>query len=299
MKFAVLLSLLLGTASLLAQSDSEFHGVAGVRATGLAYSPEAEQERLGSGGVFLDMDFKSHGGFKFSFDSTAIDYRTATRKQENQGSFSGRFYLPLEEVPGKLIFRVDGLRANYQEASGVTRNLRATGFHVGYLSDLNPVMASFYLDLGFTLSNYQTGLQVDQWTPTLGFGLNDNYDWISLSLDHTTLRSALVPDWKEPHTSYQLGWSHFLKPGMALKPRSLRASLQLGEQVYGVDSEGGVANTLGHTQKGRWSVGLAWKGTSGVGFSLDGGQAQFKHSTTTVESVYVTNFLSTTLTFSW
>lgn len=289
--------LLLLSVGLGVQAQTESQSVVGVRGALLTYSDEAVRERLTSGGFFLDLDNRESGGFRLALGSDAIRYRdTSTLKQES-ALVGGRLYIPLGTGQGKLVIQGDLGRVAFQEQGLAKQTATLSGAHLGYLSDLHPEFARLWLDLGFIQSRYEGGLRVDQWSPTLGFGVNDNMDWFTLGADAITLKGTGGP--KEQTAAFKASWTHYFMPGAGMKPRSIYLSALAGERVYAADPDLAIIYTLGDYQMGRWAVGATWGGAKGAGFSLEAGRSRFEDRTTTPPMSYTTPFVAASVHYTW
>jgi hypothetical protein len=172
------------------------------------------------------------------------------------------------------------------------------GGHLGYLSDVDPLLARLYLDVAFNQTTYSGSHLVDQWTPTLGFGLNGNADWVSLSGSRIHLRptASLGASVQEATAhSWRVGWTHYFLPGAALKPATFGLSCQGGRRIYAVDADAGLMVNHGEPQTSSWMASVSWKaGAGAIGF--DGGRSRWEPA---YHSPYSSTFLTTTFKFSW
>ncbi len=279
------------------QAQSDFEGVAGIRGSWLGYSTEAIRERLVSGGAFLDLDRRDTGGFHLSADHDTITFREGPTLNQDNILAGGRIYLPLGEGRGKVILQGDIQRVTFQEAGSAKQTANVSGVHLGYLSDIHPELAGFHLDLGFIQSRYDGGLRAEQWSPTLGFGVNGNLDWFTLGVDAITVKGPGAP---QARTSAVRGsWTHFFLPGAALKPKSIYLTALGGERLYAADMGLGIVYTLGDYQTSRWSLGSTWGGLKGLGFTLEAGASRFESRTATATIPYTTRFAAASIHFTW
>ncbi len=288
-------TLFLTLAALTATAQTEPRGLVGLKATHVGYSATSPRDRFNSVGLFLDLDnLGSFGvGLGLDRDQTRRVGESAVPQTHTYGQV--RFNLPLGEGAGKIIFRADGLRLQRQPSVGEAVTASTAGFHVGYLSHLDPLLARLFLDAAFHRTTQTTTLKVYQWTPTLGFGVNDNYDWFTLSATRITLRESLASTPTGPLTSYKAAWKHFFLPGPLLKPASLGLSIQGGRQKYAVDPEASYIVNHGDTQKGGWLASATWKSGAWT-LGLYGGASRW---TSDPGQNYTTTALSTTLSLSW
>ncbi|MDP1833231.1 MAG: hypothetical protein Q8K67_14325 [Geothrix sp.] len=292
-----LVPLLLLPVGLGVQAQTESQGVVGVRGALLSYSDEAVRERLASGGFFLDLDDRESGGFRLALGRDAIRYRDASTMDQDTALVGGRLYIPLGAGQGKLVIQGDLGRVTFQEQGLAKQTATISGAHLGYLSDIHPEFARLWLDLGFIQSRYDGGLRAEQWSPTLGFGVNDNMDWFTLGADAITLKGTGGPE--EQTTAFKASWTHYFVPGAGMKPRSIYLSGLAGERIYAADTDLAIIYTLGDYQTGRWAFGATWGGAKGAGFSLEAGSSRFEDRTTTPVTSYTTPFVAASIHYTW
>jgi hypothetical protein len=170
------------------------------------YSGSSQLDNLFGFGVFLNADYLERGGFSVGYNFNQTNYKSglASGLQENNEKIlflSGRANFYPDPLPGKLTLRLDGYVGNDEMSF---RAATPTPVPMGggssqktiTLSDefvvVYPMVSflnydkTFYADFGYAYSSYRSedigtdDIDINQWTPTLGFGFNRAYDWLQL-----------------------------------------------------------------------------------------------------------------------
>jgi hypothetical protein len=283
---------------LVAQEASDTHGAFGATGNRMAYGPGSDRERLQEAGAFLDVDFRQSGGFKLQGASGTILQRDGTTSKEQTGFVSMRFYGGGQKGEGKLLMQVDAFGERYQPQVAREVKTHGFGFHLGYLSDIDPEKADHFFDAAYYSTQYDSGLRVGQFTPTFGFGFSENREWIQLAADLITLQDPAYPDWSDHEVAFRLSWSHYLQPGWAIKPKSFILAAQVGRRAYAVDPDLGLLLTIPQAQGPGGSLGLTWKGRSGLGLTVTGSAYRYLDRPSG-EALYTARALAASLHFSW
>ncbi len=283
---------------LVAQSSPDSHGAVGLTGTSLAYGKGSDRERLSEAGAFVEMDARSTGGFKLQASSGSILQRDGTTSKEQTGFASFRLYGGGQKGEGKLLLQVDAFGEKFRPQQAVEVKTHGFGFHIGYLSDVDPEKADHFVDLAYYSTRYDSGLRVGQFTPSFGFGFLDNREWVQLSADLITLQDPAYPDWSDHEVAFRLAWSHYLMPGWTIKPRSFTLAAQAGRRAYVVDPELGALLTIAQAQGPGGSLGITWKGASGLGLTLTGSAHRYLDRPSG-DALYTARALSASLHFSW
>jgi hypothetical protein len=280
-------------------ATNDLHGTFGLRGTGVTYSSGAPRERFTSTGAFLDLDLRAWFGLTVGGDADRV--RLLGRQEaspQTNGYGNLRIYLPLGEGGGKLILRADSHQLSYATQENPTVRAHMNGGHLGYLSNVEPLLARCFLDVAFHRSIYPGDFLVDQWTPSLGFGVNGNTDWFSLSGSYIRTRPPVSLGGLIPYDlarAWRGGWTHYFQPGFALKPATFGLYGQGGRRLYAVDPDAGLMVNHGDVQLGGGSAALSWRlGAWSLGF--EGGRSTWEPASLVR---YTSSYLTTTLKASW
>lgn len=156
------------------------------------------------------------------------------------------------------------------------------------LTIINPVLSfmnyskTLYLDIGYAASDYDTSnttagnLEVSQWSPAIGFGLNDQYDWLQLRLFDTDLSSDSRTPGIDHTLSASLSWTHWLKTKRFYSMHNFTVSLFVGERLYAVDHDVRKIYNLTDMQTGSIIVGANWKIDDSFNLHIYSGYEKFE-----------------------
>ncbi len=217
------------------------------------------RDSLGNAGMFLRADYLERGGFTIGFNRTALDLDDGSSVDQDNIFLSGRVALTPDGIDGRITLRADGYNIS-NDAIDEADSVAAGTAQVSYLN----FSETFYVDLGFTRSEYRGGqalagrLDIDQFTPTIGFALNQQSDWVQVRgyfIDVSNASGANLPD---STSAFELKWTHWLRPNGFLNLNNLRFSVLGGERQFGVDHDAATIFNLAELQTGTLSVGGEW-----------------------------------------
>lgn len=177
------------------------------------------------------------------------------------------------------------------------------------VSVFNPMISfmnyskTLYLDLGLAQSDFKTSssgvsdLQVTQWSPAIGLGLNDLYDWLQFRLFYIELSN----DERTPGTDNTLAasasWTRWLKSKGSLKPEKFNVTLLAGERLYALDHDVRKLYNLTDMQTGSLIFGAHWKMAETFRFLLYSGYEQYRD--VSANDNYDSLFIYAGLTNQW
>jgi hypothetical protein len=231
---------------------------------GLIYSYEdsAARDGLTNFGAFLHADYFERAGFTLGYNRTRLNAgRGLTDIDQDNFYLSGRFSMTPDTLPGRITLRLDGHDISNDDAIDGTDNVTAVAAQISYLN----FARSFYWDIGYTRSTYadrtsgSSELEIDQFTPTVGIGLNDQRDWIQLRgylIDASI--PALALD-QGSTSALELKWTHWPMNRGLLGLDNFRLSMLAGERLFAVDPDAGNLYNLSDLQTGSVSVGGEWR----------------------------------------
>ena len=141
---------------------------------------------------------------------------------------------------------------------------------------------TLYLDLSYAASEYKTSdttvgnLKVDQWSPAIGFGFNEQYDWLQFRLFYVDLSSDLRTPGTDNTLAASAGWTHWFKQPRFLSAQKFNVTLLLGERLYGVDSDARKIYNLTDMQTGSAILGIHWGKNDDVNIYVYSGYEKFR-----------------------
>ena len=112
--------------------------------------------------------------------------------------------------------------------------------------------------MGYAYSTYANNLKVHQWTPTLGFALNNAADWVQLRGYLIQPNHAARAQNKNSTTALDAKWMHWFAPATIMVPEKVIIGGLIGERIYAVDHDATTVYNLSDVQRGSVSLGVQW-----------------------------------------
>lgn len=248
------------------------------------YSGSVELDALLGVAGLVTADYLDQGGVKFGYHVNRSVYQTGggrLREYVDQQLLyaSGSLHRFPDYLPGRISYRLDayvGHDQRYFETITSTSGMGGSSIRLRYTEQdnywaLNPIIAflnyrkTFYADLGYAFSRYHStesgedDVEISQWTPTLGLGINQGYDWLQLRAYYIELsRSNRVADLRDT-TALQVGWTHWFGSVAPLGMHSLQLIGLAGERIYAVDSDAAALVNVPDRQTGLLALAAQWQ----------------------------------------
>ena len=282
------LAALLGLSlSPLAYAD-DWSGYADVSLLAGAYSGTTTRTAMNAYGVSLNADYLELGGVRFAGSQlTIVD--NGNNIVQQSGFASGNLNYFCDTLGGVVKFRFDVHQANLSDDFTYKDSVRAYAPQVSFLN----YRKSFYADLGYTVSTYDLGSEVKQYTPTLGFAFNQGSDWLQMRgylIDATDTQTNIVTSTQ----AAEFKLTHWTAPGAVFSQVFVNALV--GERVFAVDADAASIYSLVDKQQGGGAVGVAWQShyvDGMVMFSAD----QYLNQTT--NATYINSLAYISIGKSW
>jgi len=268
-----------------------------------SYAGSTKLENLSGFGVFLSGDYLEQSGLTVGYNSSQTNYKSVLSSglQETDETIlylSGRSNFHLDQLPGRLTLRLDAYVGNdklrfrstapgLSMGGGVSQQVVTETvkdkFVVVYptISFLN-YAKSFYADLGYAHSSYHSDdndsddLDIDQWSPTLGWGFNRSYDWLQLRAYLISLSASNRVAGKDSTSALEAKWIHWFSAGAPLSLHSTRLTVVVGERLYAVDSDTYSLFNIADLQTGAISIGAEWKLSEQASMFFQGGYEAYE-----------------------
>jgi hypothetical protein len=229
-----------------------------LQALAIGYDGATERDYLRTAGLFLKADYYERGGFTLGYNGSTLTAIDGSPDTEQDALFlSGRYSLTPDALNGRLTLRLDSHSISLSDASGQRDDVQVLAPQVSYLNWAR----TFYADIGWARSNHDdpqsTDFEVEQLTPTLGFGFNEQRDWIQLR-GYLTRVAARQLQGRERNSALELKWTHWLAESAFLGLDNVRWSVLGGERLFPVDPDAGAVYNLAELQTGAWTLGGEW-----------------------------------------
>ena len=219
-----------------------------------------------STGLFITADYLDSIGFTMGYSRTDVNYKLGIERLSQDSYFgSVRKHLTLGNLT-RVTFRVDGHLINNNDPTNGTDEGAIVAPQISYLNaDKN-----LYFDLGYAYSLYAGDLNLNQWTPTIGIGFNQNSDWLQLRGYFIYSSNAQRTQGKEDTYAVEAKYTHHFAAN-PIKISRLQVMGLAGERMYAVDGDAGSVYNLADTQKGSFSLSGAWDLNNAWSLLLIGG----------------------------
>jgi hypothetical protein len=229
-------------------------------------------------GIYFDAQYMDRGGIAGGATYTYLNLKQGIPAINQAEEFlSGRLDFMPELIPGRLRLRMDGHQINNNDSTNESNDVQVLAPQVSFLNDTQLL----YLDLGYAISFYgqskidNNSQTVQQWTPTLGFGFNDKYDWMQLRLYDVSVSNS----GRTLHVhrdAVEIKLTHYLAPQTVWIPYWLTVGGLIGNRIYAVDNDTEVVYNLADEQKGAAFLAAQWKLTEHYQATLSGGYQLFE-----------------------
>ena len=250
-----------------------------------AYQSSDTRDGFVNAGIYVDSQYLDSAGFGIGYTYGQVFGVTDEFDiTENTFLASGNFNYHADSLSGKVGFRADYYGIDDSNSYTTRTTVPGPGGMGGgssvvtttfeFTNIINVVFSqvsyidykkTFYLDIGYAFSSYDFAdvtvrdIDVDQWTPALGFGWNEKYDWLQARLYIINLSNGDSTAGVTSYESVDLKWTHWFKPGMVLNMDSFTAGLLIGEREFAVDPDARIVYSVGHKQTGTASINAVWK----------------------------------------
>ena len=245
------------------------------------YDGSTSRQFTFNAGAYLNLDYLDSGGLGFGYNYTFTGFDYDAELTEHLFYFTGRYNIYGDLFPGKLTLRLDAyagedtLRYNINnppDHSGGGGMGMKTGGGASVVSESADISAyqpqvsfinyakTLYLDLGYAYSEYdgQITTEVDQFTPTVGIGWNDSYDWVQLRGYIITTNEPLTSQSDDKYHSLEMKYTHWYSDSTSTM-EFWRLTVLIGERIFAVDSDAAAIYSMADTQKGAASLSARWK----------------------------------------
>ncbi len=199
--------------------------------------------------------------------------------------FGAHKHLTPDGLEGRLTLRLDTYSIDNNDPTGGTSGGRVLAPQVAYRS----FDRSLALALGYAHSEYDGGLQLQQWTPSVGFPLRAGQDWLHLRGYWVQSDDAGRTQGMDSTSALDCAYTLFFEPGAAHTVDTLYFNALLGRRVFGVDPDAQAVYNLSDIQEGALSAGLGWQVSEQVSLSLLAGVGSFRNADLNDE--YTSRFL--------
>lgn len=258
-----------------------------------SYSKSVLRDNISSAGMILTADYLEQSGFSLAANASKVQFKTAPAISQQSYFASGHLHSNIDGLPGTLSFRLDGHYISNNDISGNTDGVSVFAPQISF-TDFEK---SYYIDIGYARSSYKNQLTINQYTPTIGFGFNEQADWLQLRGYFISPSNAARAQNKSSTTAAEIKWSHWFAPDNMLKLHQMRLNVLAGERIYAVDGDAAAVYNLADVQRGSVSLGLQWRISDAAKWLLLAGQESFLDNT--INNSYNSRFIYSDISITW
>jgi len=249
---------------------------------------------------FIDADYVE----KFSLSAGLIyqEQKNLNNILNNILYAGGQYHIYPESMPGKVTLSIDTYHEGKNSAVKKTSNNipgpgggmpQTTSVTTERISNslkiVNPVVSfmnytkSLYADLGYAYSEYASSdteiekFNVKQWTPTLGFSFNDQYDWLIFRHYNIDLSNDSRSPGITKTSAYEIKLTHWVKNTDNSSLDNLQFSFLTGDRLFTVDHDARKVYNLSDMQTAALSIGGNWKYKNKSSFYIYTGLEEYKN----------------------
>jgi len=257
------------------------------------YSGSVQRSSLVSSGLILSADYLEKGGFSLAGNYTRLKFKTGSNINQQGYYANARYNVYFDALPGPITLRIDGHLVNNNDITGDTDKVKVVAPQISFMN----YAKTFYADIGYARSSYQNNLNVDQFTPTLGFGFNSGSDWFQIKGFFIKPSNRLRAQNKSSTAAVDVKWSHWFAAGAWHGLEKMQLGGLFGERIYAVDNDAAAVYNLADIQRGSLSLALQWRLTESLHVMLMGGNERYLNNT--IGNKYNNRFAYVDISKSW
>jgi len=255
----------------------------GMQTSFTTFSGSDTRKNIKSLGIFSSSEYLDTGGFSLGLNTLNLDYVSYDSVRQNSAYVSGRYYLYNDALGGKITLRLDAHQNNLDDGNTYNESVTTIAPQLSFLN----YQKTWYADLGAAYSQYKSGLNVSQLTPTLGFAFNDAYDWLQLRGYLISSNDISLSQGMDKTKAAEIKWWHWFDGGSWIE--NIQISSLLGQRMLAVDVDAASVYTLADLQQGSASFAVQGPAVNNSKILLAAGYEKFLNQTTQddYKSIYV------------
>ncbi|MDQ6970432.1 MAG: hypothetical protein Q9M16_07980 [Mariprofundus sp.] len=290
---AGLITAVMGLQQVSFAAESDWSVKTAVQALYGNYSGSVQRSWLVSSGLIVSADYLEQGGFSLAGNYTRLKFKTGSNINQQGFYANARYNVYFDALPGPISLRLDGHLVNNNDITGDTDKVKVIAPQISFMN----YAKTFYADIGYARSSYQNNLNVDQFTPTLGFGFNSGSDWFQIKGFFIKPSNRLRAQNKSSTAAVDVKWSHWFAAGAWHGLEKMQLGGLFGERIYAVDNDAAAVYNLADIQRGSLSLALQWRLTESLHVMLMGGNERYLNNI--IGNKYNNRFAYVDISKSW
>ncbi|MBI3393267.1 MAG: hypothetical protein HY039_08770 [Nitrospirae bacterium] len=242
------------------------------------YQGSPTRESVTGGRLFLDAQYFERAGLTVGGDYANVNGKPGYPDIAQYASFlSGRASYVPDAVPARIGLRMDLHAVDNNDATNGTDQVRVLASRLS-VSDLGGTVR---MDVGYASSRFgrsatQPGnLEVRQWTPTAGFGLNGE-QWLQLRGYFIISSNPVRSQGRDGTSALEVKWTYRPERKSDALLENVQLAFLLGERIYAVDGDSAAVYNLADLQTGAIALSTGWRVGRSTSILLGAGWEKYK-----------------------
>ena len=263
------------------------------------YSGSVERNDLISGSIWLNAEYLDNFSFALAYNNFRINFKDTGfgSFQINQNAFAGRlqYHFFSDSMGGRITAQLVAHKISNNDATTLTDNVSVISPKIAYLN----FSKDLYLDLEYVKSDYPNNgnLSIHQITPSIGFGFNQNSDWLRFKVYFINSSDKNLSQGEESLTSVDIKWTHWLSPGAILGINNFFIDVLAGKRIYAVDNDAFSVYNLADVQQGSALLGIGWRPGDDLDITAIAGVENYENKA--INNKYSQPYVYISLTQHW
>ncbi len=263
------------------------------------YSGSDQRNDLVSASFILNADYLDNFSFALAYNSSSINFKDlgVGEFKIKQDAFAGQlqYHFFSDSLGGKLTAQIVAHSISNDDTTTLTDEVTIYSPKLAYLN----FDKDLYLDFEYVNSSYPNNgnLSIQQYSPTIGLGLNNNTDWLRFKAYLIQSSDKNLSQGVDSLSSVDIKWSHWLSSNAFMSINNFFIDTLIGKRIYAVDNDAFSVYNLADIQLGSVSLGAGWKSGEDLDITFIVGTEKYVNNT--ISNEYYQQYLYISLTKHW
>ncbi len=283
-------------------ADENWYVSATVNGMAGNYSDSDFRDNLLSAGAWLNIDYIDIYSFAIAYNHLSVGYfDTSTGDFSiNQESIAGRFRYNFynDTLAGKITAQLVLHGVANDSPSIVSDDILIVAPKVIYTSYSKKLSLDFeYVNSSYSNSSNNSEFSIQQFSPSVKFGFNNNSDWIQVKAFWIESSDSNFTFGEESLKSVKVKWLHEFYSPVLFGINEFFIDALTGDRVFAVDNETFSVFNLEGVQQDSVSLGLGWRFGETVDVTAVAGIENYENKL--IDDTYSREYLYVYLTKHW
>ncbi len=225
------------------------------------YSGSDQRSDLFSTTLILNASYLDNFSIALAYNNFKINFKDTGSGafKINQNGIAARlqYHFYSDALNGKLTAQLVTHNISNNDATTLSDDASVIAPKIAYTN----LAKDLYMDFEYVNSSYPNNgnLTIQQYTPSIGFGLNHNADWIQFKAFFINSNDQSLSQGEDALNSLSMNWNHWFQPGAILGIKRFFTNILVGQRIYAVDNDSFSVYNLADIQQGSLLMGLGWK----------------------------------------